>query len=1182
MTDFGPFLEIPSPGDGAPIAAVLKRLETVGRTDVIGARGGALAALLARAPATTGTVVVAEDASRAAALHADLCHHMGVGPACEDVILYPSEDMGPYDEMIPDRRSILRRSSVLFKLSTSAGWRFMVIAAAALLRRILPRSSFEDACVPVAVGDRLDRDLLVETLERGGFSRAPLVEERGTYALRGGVVDRFVPYMDAPARMELFGSEVERIRWFDPETQLGGDTVGEVWIHPARLVAGRIGEEVRERAAREIRAICDEVEQPTARTERLMEDLFEGRLFVGAQGFEPAFHEDLGSIFEYLPRDVSFCVDNPSNIRQVWLKEARAQADEYRRRIERGHPAFEPERHMLDPGPVEEIIASKRLLAAHRLLVGDPGGPLEEVIEPIDLAAASTAETGQRLRRLTPAGKSADLLGPLADHLSGMISSGYRVAAVAHTKGQADRLAAMLGGRGVETEELVGPLEERVPGVYVEQGELVDGCVLPGDGIAWITEEEIFGHRSRRLRGTKRRSGSMDDLRSLTPGDLVVHSDHGVGRYEGLHSQRVRNALVDFLHIVYRDGDKLLLPVYRLSQVQKYRSVAQGEIRLDKLGGQTFAKTKALAKKHAMEVAAKLLDLYARREVAQRPPTGPPDQLYWEFEAGFPFEETDDQARAIDEVMTDLGAKKPMDRLVCGDVGYGKTEVAMRAAFRIVMSGRQVAVLVPTTVLAQQHYQSFNRRFADYPIRVEMMSRFRTPAQNGVIAAGLKDGTVDVVVGTHRLLSRDVHFKRLGLLVIDEEHRFGVTHKERIRSLRASVDTMVLTATPIPRTLHMAFSGLRDLSLIGTAPVDRRPIRTVACHDDPEILKKAMERELSRDGQVFFVHNRVRGIGRVAERVRRMMPEARVAVGHGQMKEEELERVMLDFVEGRYDILVCTAIIESGLDIPRANTIIIDRADTFGLAQLYQLRGRVGRSHVQAYAYLVVPPMNALSDDARERVEALRRYTDLGSGFSVATLDLEIRGAGNLLGAEQSGDVAGVGFEMYCELLEEASSKLKGVEHDAEVEPEMTFEDPGQLPEEYIPDVGLRLQYYKQLASAGDEVEVERMVARMVDRFGPLPAESERLARGMVAKSICRQLRIAGLETGTGRIVVHLGHDSMVDPDTVMEIVRQEEGAVRLTPDLKLIFRPRGDGEADTDAAIRFLRRLGACEIKTA
>jgi len=492
-----------------------------------------------------------------------------------------------------------------------------------------------------------------------------------------------------------------------------------------------------------------------------------------------------------------------------------------------------------------------------------------------------------------------------------------------------------------------------------------------------------------------------------------------------------------------------------------------------------------------------------------------------------------------------------------------------------------VAILVPTTVLAQQHFESLKRRFATLPVRVEMLSRFRTPKQNEAVVSGLKDGAVDIVVGTHRLLQPDVHFRRPGLLVIDEEHRFGVSHKERIRSLRASVDTMAMTATPIPRTLHMAFSRLRDLSIIATAPMNRMPIRTVICHDTPGVLRGAIERELARDGQVYVVHNRVRTIHAMAERIAAMVPQAKVAVGHGQMSEERLEEVMVNFVEGRSNVLVCTAIIESGLDIPRANTIVIDRADTFGLAQLYQLRGRVGRSDRQAYACLVVPPLQMLTGDAKERLEALVRHTELGSGFSVASMDLEIRGAGNLLGPEQSGTVDAVGYEMFLDLLQEATARLAGESPPPDREPEITLETPGFLPSEYIPDPGLRLHYYKEMACARSLEEVEETLAALVDRFGPLPLEAKALCAGMTAKVLCRMLGVAGIETTRRRITVHLGPDSRVDPREVSRVIEEADGALRLTPDLRLVSLVEPSQKSPTEAAIHLLRTLWRCAIKS-
>jgi transcription-repair coupling factor (superfamily II helicase) len=1176
-----PFAPIPDPG-GAPVLSEVARIvQQKPRIDLVGARGGSLPLLLTEIVSSRARPVIAvtADSRTASAFAADLIYHCDDGDAAgdPDVLLFPDYDFGPYDDLFPQRQAAMQRAGTLFRLALGPGWRTLVVPAGALLRRVVPRRRFEDACAPIARGDSVDRDELIALLERGGYNRAPLVEERGTYAVRGGLLDVFLPYLDSPVRMELLGSEIESLRRFDPATQAGGETIDECWIHPARSFLLPRSDDERRAVVERLRAVCDAVDQPTSKTDRLIEDLLGGRSFAGVDGMVPALHDPLDAVFEYLPKDALVCIDDPAAVTVAWQRAWSALELDCSQRLERGEPAFAVASHALAPEQVERQLVDQRLLVSHRLEVASgPAGRLTSPEEPIDIRAQETRDLGERLRLSSPAGKAVDLTGPLVSRLNALEDRGYRTTVVAHTPGQAERLAEVLRGRGIELQPLSAGGRSRAPGIAVATGELARGCLLPGDGRCFIAEEEIFGKRARRRTGRRGSSASLSDLRALRSGDLVVHAEHGIGRYEGLVRQQVAGAEVDFLLLVYRDGDKLYLPVYRLNQVQKYLGGGEGQARLDKLGGQSFARTKAKVRQEATQLAARLLDLYARRSTTGRRSLGAVDDLYRSVEASFPFEETDDQLRAIDEVMADLDGTRPMDRLICGDVGFGKTEVAIRAAFRVVMAGRQVALLVPTTVLAQQHYQSFVDRFRPYPIRVEMLSRFRTAAENSAVALGLKDGTVDVAIGTHRLLSKDVHFKRLGLLVIDEEHRFGVAHKERVRQLKAAVDTLVLTATPIPRTLHMAYSGLRDLSLIASPPIDRRPIKTVICHDDPGLLRTAMERELARDGQVFFVHNRVRGIERAAKRVQQLVPEARVAVGHGQMKEERLERVMLDFVAGRYDVLVCTSIIESGLDIPRANTIIVDRADTFGLAQLYQLRGRVGRSDRQAYAYLVVPPLSALGDDARDRVEAMVRHTDLGSGFSVATLDLEMRGAGNLLGAEQSGSVVAVGFELFCELLAEAAAELRGEQRIAEVEPEVTLERPGFLPEEYIPDVGQRLSLYKRLAAAADEREVEVVAAELVDRFGPIPADAEAVIRGMALKTLCRALRIHGLEVARKRITVHLGPDSLVDPGLVSGIVKEERGRIRLTDDLKIVVQGVDEGAFGVEEAIRFLRRLGA------
>ncbi|MEQ9323319.1 MAG: transcription-repair coupling factor, partial [Polyangiaceae bacterium] len=704
--------------------------------------------------------------------------------------------------------------------------------------------------------------------------------------------------------------------------------------------------------------------------------------------------------------------------------------------------------------------------------------------------------------------------------------------------------------------------------------------VAPAEGLAFITEEEIFGARSHRRTakkpGRRRAQQMLEDLRSLAIGDHVVHVDHGIGRYEGLIHRDVGSHTVDLLVVSYAGGDKLYLPVYRLNQVHKFRG-GDGDPKLDRLGGQSFAKTKKRAKKKVRRIADQLLKLYAERQAAVGEATPPIDDEYRAFEATFPFEETEDQARAIDDVNADLELPRPMDRLVCGDVGFGKTEVALRAAFRVAMSGRQVAVLCPTTVLAQQHKMTFDGRLDGYPISVRVMSRFRSKRELDATVRELREGKVDVVIGTHRLLSKDVHFDDLGLLVVDEEQRFGVTAKERIKGLKTNVDVLTLSATPIPRTLQMSISGMRDLSIISTPPADRRAVRTIVTRHDPTVMREAMTRELSRGGQVFFVYNRITGLEERARMVQELVPEARIAVAHGQMSEKRLEKTMIQFVEGEFDVLVTTAIIENGLDIPRANTIIIDRADLFGLAQLYQLRGRVGRSRERGYCYLVLPPGGSVSADARTRMEALQHYTELGSGFQVASLDLDLRGAGDLLGADQSGTVSQVGVEIFASMLEEAAAELRGEPVVAAIDPELSFDVEALLPETYVPDVGVRLSFYKRLAEAADEDEVRVLADEMEDRFGRPPPEARRYVHLMRLKTELRGLRALGCEASAKAVTLHLRDDTPIDPVKLATAVGKLP--FKLAPDMRLTRRARA-GEvfaSGLNHCDKLLSELGAC-----
>jgi transcription-repair coupling factor (superfamily II helicase) len=997
---------------------VVRSVGTRSRVDLAGLPAGAAAMVLARAArAQAGpTLVVTPDLDGARRMAASLRFFTGAeqtGQAEEEtgdtdqVLFYPSSDITPYLDVAPDRRASMDRLATLFHLAQGLPWQFVVLPAAALIRRIPPREALSKRSCMIEAEGEVDRDALIQMLIEGGYLRVPVAEDPGTFAVRGGVLDVFPPHASYPARIELDDWLVLSIKLFDPDNQRTIEEVSRIFIHPARNTL--LGQEELALARQRLRDLCDEVNLPTTQRRQLLDDLESGRLFFGIEGLLPAFHPQLETVLDYMPSDVTTAIIDPTGVNRAVGTELERAREDRGAKVEEGQPTFPVESLYMDEAETATALEHRPLAIMHRVAIGgahdeEQESPLSR-LESVDhdqvlhLGGEDQSTLAQELKaKRAQAGKD-DALEPVAARARHWLDAGMRLVFSARTQTQAERLATLLRGYGLSVAKpapfdptlLQQPAAGRA---HVVVGSLSDGFLLASEGIACVTEEEIFGSRAhRRSAGRRRRAPRtqpmLEDLRELQPGDYVVHVDHGVGKYLGIErkaiaqspSERMRGTpaqSVEVLVVEYGGGDKLYLPVTRLNQIQKFAGKEGQKPKLDKLGGQTFAKTKNRVRKEVRKLADDLLHLYAQRHASRRESLPSTDRLYTEFEATFPFEETPDQARAIDDVLSDLEKDKPMDRVICGDVGFGKTEVAIRAAFRVAMTGRQVVMLCPTTVLAQQHWQTFAERLADYPLRVEVLSRFVDKKKQTEILSGLKDGTVDVIVGTHRLLSKDVHFKNLGFMIVDEEQRFGVTHKERIKQLRSEVDVLTLSATPIPRTLQMAVGGLRDLSLITTPPVDRRAVRTLVCRWDDQVIREAVNREMSRGGQVFFVYNRVDGLYERANRLQELLPEARIAVAHGQMKESALERVMTDFVEGHFDVLASTAIIESGLDIPRANTMIIDRADMFGLAQLYQLRGRVGRSKERAYCYLMTPPPSKLSDEARYRIEALERFTELG------------------------------------------------------------------------------------------------------------------------------------------------------------------------------------------------------------
>ncbi|HEU4383104.1 MAG TPA: TRCF domain-containing protein [Anaeromyxobacteraceae bacterium] len=1231
--------------------------------DVTGLPGAARAlvarGLLDRAELGLRVVLgVAADEEEADRLARDLAFFLG---GRERVARLPADPVLPYDDLSPDRGLEMERLAALCRLYLESGaLRAVVVSARALARRVVPRSVFDRGEI-LAAGVSLDREGLLRRLVELGYARVPLVEDPGTFAVRGGILDLWSPLDERPVRLEFFGDEVESLRPFEADTQRTlkwGDTtppnpplapgqpdpagppgieMGGPAAPPSRRIApaspssiemggpaappGRriapaspspVGgqsppppplaperrlevvvcparealftPEGKASAVEAVRGAAERVDRPTSKVREVLDAIESGSAFFGLEALLPGFHPGgLATVFDYLPSGTLAWIDDEAAVTQA-LEELQADLErDHQAALGRSDLALAPEAHFLSPAQAASRLGGLPRVRSHRLWMGT-GRPV----------AFDLGETGSLRAEIEGAHGEEGALGPLARRLEDWRTRRIAAVVACGTPSASDRLRRLLEDRRLQAR--VHPAPPRSlrdlydPGVHAHlvPGDVSGGFVDAPGGLALLSDEEIFGRRVRkRPRAARGDNAFAAAFRDLEEGDLVVHVEHGIARYGGLAKMRVRGVEGDFLVLQYQGADRLYLPVSRMRQVQKFTGAGPENVRLDRLGGTSFALRKARVKEQLLKVAAELLDIYAARAAHPGFAFAPPDETYRGFEAEFAWEETPDQARAIADVIADmvkagpdgraqgqaeepapelaggLGGQQappgPMDRVVCGDVGYGKTEVAMRAAMLAVMSQKQVAVLVPTTLLAAQHERTFRERFKGWPVRVEAVSRMKPPEEVRRILADAAAGKVDVLVGTHRLLASDVGFRDLGLVVVDEEQRFGVAHKERLKKLRRLVDVLTLTATPIPRTLHMGLAGVRDLSIIATPPEDRRAIRTFVVKFDPQSVKEAVEQELRRGGQVFFVHNRVRSIGAMEKFLRELLPKARIGVAHGQMPEARLEEVMARFVGRELDVLLATSIVESGLDIPSANTIIVNRADQFGLSQLYQIRGRVGRSRERAYAWLMVPARRPLTPEARKRLEALQKFSELGAGFQIASHDLEIRGAGNLLGKDQSGHIEAVGFDLYAELLEQAVRELRGAPPRAEEpDPDVQLPLPAFIPDGYVPDVHQRLYFYKRLAQAASDEELEDVRAELLDRYGEPPEEVDALSELMQLRIRLRALRVRGLEAGPGRVVLSLGPEAALDPVRLARHVQRSGGAMRLTPEMKLVARMDG------------------------
>jgi transcription-repair coupling factor (superfamily II helicase) len=1130
---------------------------------VSGLRGSAPALAVARLVAARPrpVVVTLATGAEAEAFAADVRFFLGDpatgGPLTRRVHHLPAWDVTPFEALSPARETVAARMEGLHHLfQTTAP--VVVTTAEAWMQRCLPREAFGGAVTYVVQGETIAPGALTDRLVEWGYHRVPLVQDPGDVAVRGGLLDVFPAGYERPVRLEFAGDAIESLREFDPTSQRSLDRLEEVLLLPVREFGlSRLGPE----AARTVDERAAEI--GLARQERrdLVEAVRSRLVLPGFEQLLPYLYQTPATLADYLPAGALLWMQEAgaveAAIETAWTQ-VEAHAGEAAREG-RFHPR--PEALYVAPGAWRAALEGRPRIDAEAL----------DVLEEKRLAATTFTTDGLALR--TAPGADGPLTA-VAARLAAWQGEGARLVLVGATESQRDRIVALLSGHGLTITPTRAPFPQAIGasgrGALALAGELTRGAWLPADRLALVTEAEIFGERRQVRRGRQGRPADfLSTLAELKPNDYVVHVDHGIAAYRGLRHLQVADTEGDYLHLEYAGGDRLYLPVDRINLVQRYVSGDGAAPPLDKLGGTSWERVKAKTRESLLAMAQELVQLYAAREAHGRTGYGESDGLYGEFTARFPFEETPDQQRAIDDVIGDLGCEKPMDRLICGDVGYGKTEVAMRAAWVVVLGGRQVAVLVPTTILAQQHLETFRARFAGYPVTVEMLSRFRSAAENREALARLAAGGVDIVIGTHRLLQKDVVFRNLGLLIVDEEHRFGVKAKERIRALRPTVDVLTLTATPIPRTLNMALSGIRDLSVIETPPVDRLAIRTYVTRHDEGVIRDAILRELGRGGQVFFVHNRVENIDAVGRRLAEVVPEARIAVAHGQMEERALEQTMLDFMHGRTNVLVSSAIIESGLDIPSANTMIVNRADTFGLAQLYQLRGRIGRSHHRAYAYLLIPGEHLITPDAQKRLRVLQELDDLGGGFRLAAHDLEIRGAGNLLGKQQSGHITAVGLELYTHMLEQAVRELRGEPAESEIEPEIQLGIPAYVPETYIADVSQRLVVYKRLASIRGMPDVEAMAAELVDRYGPIPPLVDTLLRVMELRRWLKDLRIARARRRGDAVVLEFDASTPVRVEALVELVRGAKGRLRMAGESALEIRPAA---TDHDGLIAELR----------
>ncbi|SFB82978.1 transcription-repair coupling factor [Marinospirillum celere] len=1050
------------------------------------------------------------------------------------VFTLPDWEVLPYDRFSPHQDIVSERLKTLLALPSQQKG-LLVVPVTTLMQRLPPAEFVASHALDLKLNQKLDLHGFRRQLEEAGYRAVDTVYEHGEFAVRGGLMDLYPMGSEQPLRIELFDDEVESLRFFNPETQRTEEKTDTISLLPAHEFA--LTSTALEIFRTEFQTRFD---LDLSRCD-LYQDTLKGQVTPGLEFLLPLFFTHTATLFDYLPAETLVAeMGATSEAADHFWEEIQRRYESLRHDVR--HPCLPPSELYL---PVERLNSERK--AFPRILL--PGKA------PSDQLAGDLQLPCQALPNLAVQAKASRPLGALQDFLNDHPQTSLLL--TAESAGRREALLELLGRHQLQP-ELIDSWSD-----FLNQRPALGLTVAPLDRGLWaghpevllVTESLLFGERiqQRRRRQTSEVNQELafKSLSELTLGSPVVHIDHGVGRYQGLEVLEAGGQKQEFLKLVYADKANLYVPVAALDRISRYSGLADDSAPLHRLGSEQWDKAKRKAAEKIRDTAAELLDVYARREAQQGHAFTLDEEAYDQFAAAFPFEETVDQELAINSVIRDMTRTRPMDRVVCGDVGFGKTEVAMRAAFIAVNGGHQVAVLVPTTLLAQQHYDNFKDRFADWPVNIELLSRFRSAKEQETAIRNLEEGKVDILIGTHKLLQASVKYQQLGLVIVDEEHRFGVRQKEKLKAIRANVDLLSLTATPIPRTLNMAMSGIRDLSIIATPPARRLSVKTFVRQRDEGIIKEAVLRELLRGGQVYFLHNEVKTIENTAEKLRELVPEARLGVAHGQMPERQLERVMQDFYHKRFNVLLCSTIIETGIDIPNANTIIIERADKFGLAQLHQLRGRVGRSHHQAYAYLLTPEGKKLTADAEKRLEAIALNEDLGSGFLLASQDLEIRGAGELLGEEQSGQIENLGFSLYMELLEEAveairQGKTPNLDQPLQKGTEINLHLPALIPEDYLPDVNLRLQLYKRIASAKGKAGLKDLQVEMIDRFGLLPDAAKNLFRLTEIKHQAEALGLARIDAGKDRGVVHFGDQPKIEPIKLVQMVQQQPRVYKL------------------------------------